>query len=211
MILAAAYHAILAFFFAVFGILLMGVILLQRGKGVGLSGAFGGTGGHTAFGAKTGDFLMWVTVAGAGVLLAFCIILNYIFVPTKPAAPAAAPAPVPGPTSPAPRMPGLPAGPGPSGVPVNPMGPAPMPPASPAPMPGTPSPVRPAPSPSPAPTQAPVSPAPAPAPSSPPGGRTPPAEGSPTPGPVSEAWNAWNVPGTNVSAVAPLAIFGEIA
>jgi protein translocase SecG subunit len=32
------YHTILAFFFAVLAILLMIVILLQRGKGVGLAG-----------------------------------------------------------------------------------------------------------------------------------------------------------------------------
>lgn len=94
MILGAVLHGILAFFFAVLAILLMIVILLQRGRGVGLAGAFGGMGGHTAFGAKTGDFLTWVTVVGAAVLLLFSVFLNYIFVPGKPSlAPAAAPAP----------------------------------------------------------------------------------------------------------------------
>ena len=65
MILALWYHIILAVIFAVLAIVLIGVILLQRGKGVGLAGAFGGAGGHTAFGAKTGDFLTWVTIIGA--------------------------------------------------------------------------------------------------------------------------------------------------
>lgn len=87
MILAAFYHGILAFFFAVVAILLMIVILLQRGKGVGLAGAFGGTGGSSAFGAKTGDFLTWVTVIGAGIFLLFTILLNYVFVPGPPVLP----------------------------------------------------------------------------------------------------------------------------
>jgi preprotein translocase subunit SecG len=94
MILAAVLHGILSFFFAVLAILLMIVILLQRGRGVGLAGAFGGMGGHTAFGAKTGDFLTWVTVVGAAVLLLFSVFLNYVFVPGKPSlAPAAPPVP----------------------------------------------------------------------------------------------------------------------
>lgn len=215
MILAAVYHGILAFLFAIVGILLMGVILLQRGKGVGLSGAFGGTGGHTTFGAKTGDFLMWVTVVGAGLLLAFAIILNYVFVPVQTAARAAAPPATPGPVSPAPGGPGMPAGRGPGGAPAGPMTPAPSrPPAAPLPQPVKPAPVNPAPgvptpaptpTPSPAPTAAPESPAPAP------GGGTPPAGESPNPGPVSEAWNAWHMAGAGGPAVAPLAIFGETA
>ena len=81
MILGAILHGILAFLFAVVAVLLMIVILLQRGKGVGLAGAFGGTGGHAAFGAKTGDVLTWFTVIGAGVLLLFAILLNFVFEP----------------------------------------------------------------------------------------------------------------------------------
>jgi preprotein translocase subunit SecG len=65
----------------------MGVILLQRGRGVGLAGAFGGVGGHTTFGAKTGDFLTWVTVVGAGLFLLLAILLNYVFRPPAPAIP----------------------------------------------------------------------------------------------------------------------------
>ena len=45
------------------------VILLQRGRGGGLAGAFGGAGGSSAFGAKTGDVFTWITVvvaAGSG-------------------------------------------------------------------------------------------------------------------------------------------------
>ena len=73
------------------------VILLQRGKGVGLAGAFGGTGGATAFGAKTGDILTWVTIIGAILLLTFAVILNFVFVEAGPglAAPQAPPAGTP--------------------------------------------------------------------------------------------------------------------
>lgn len=93
MILASLYHGIWAFFFAIVAILLMVVILLQRGKGVGLAGAFGGSGGHAAFGAKTGDFLTWVTIVGAAVMLLFAVVLNYVFVPGGPDLEGAAPPP----------------------------------------------------------------------------------------------------------------------
>ncbi len=60
-------------------VLLIGVILLQKGRGSGLSGAFGGVGGHSAFGSRTGDMFTWVTVVlvalflvtGAGAVLVF--------------------------------------------------------------------------------------------------------------------------------------------
>jgi protein translocase SecG subunit len=96
MILALWYHIILAVIFAVLAIVLIGVILLQRGKGVGLAGAFGGAGGHTAFGAKTGDFLTWVTIIGAVLFLVWAIVLNFWFVPITPAGavpPSGTPAP----------------------------------------------------------------------------------------------------------------------
>jgi len=99
MILAAYYHPILATLFALAAVLLMGVILLQRGKGVGLSGAFGGAGGHTAFGAKTGDVLTWITIIVAVIVLTGAVVLNYVFVPPKLAA---APPPAPAPVAPAP-------------------------------------------------------------------------------------------------------------
>lgn len=95
MILALWYHGILATLFGFAALALIGVILLQRGKGVGLSGAFGGAGGHTAFGAKTGDVLTWITIVGAVVVLGGAVVLNYIFVPYTPfSATAAQPAPV---------------------------------------------------------------------------------------------------------------------
>ena len=107
MMLAAYYHNIFAIFFTVIALVLMVVILLQRGRGVGLAGAFGGAGGHTAFGAKTGDVLTWVTIVAAGVFLLFAVVLNYVFVQGKPglATPPVPTAPGPIPTTPAPGTP----------------------------------------------------------------------------------------------------------
>jgi preprotein translocase subunit SecG len=94
LLVASWYHSILGTLFALMAVVLMGVILLQRGKGVGLSGAFGGAGGHTAFGAKTGDVLTWATIVIAFVMLVFAVILNYVFVPMTPPGPPPAIAPL---------------------------------------------------------------------------------------------------------------------
>ncbi len=40
------------------------VILIQRGKGGGLAGAFGGVGGSSAFGTKAGDVFTRITIGG---------------------------------------------------------------------------------------------------------------------------------------------------
>jgi len=59
--------------------LLVVIVLLQKGRGGGLSGAFGGAGGHSAFGAKTGDFFTWLTVCLAGLFLVVAIVNNFAF------------------------------------------------------------------------------------------------------------------------------------
>lgn len=105
MILAESWwHILLATLFALLALLLMGVILLQRGRGMGLSNAFGGGGAAaTVFGSKTGDFLTWATITLAGLFLLYSVTLNYIFVPPPPdlSPPApAAPMIAPGPNTP---------------------------------------------------------------------------------------------------------------
>ena len=49
-----ALYTILSILFVIVAVLLILVILMQRGRGGGLVGAFGGPGGASAFGAKTG-------------------------------------------------------------------------------------------------------------------------------------------------------------
>ena len=55
-------------------LMLMFIILIQRGKGGGLAGAFGGAGGSSAFGSKAGDTLMKVTLYLAAVWIAVIMI-----------------------------------------------------------------------------------------------------------------------------------------
>ncbi|MEK7756580.1 MAG: preprotein translocase subunit SecG, partial [Planctomycetota bacterium] len=59
--------------------ILMLVILLQKGRGGGFSGAFGGAGGSSAFGAKTGDVFTWITVIVAGVFVVLTVWSNFVF------------------------------------------------------------------------------------------------------------------------------------
>jgi len=55
------------------------VILLQKGRGGGFSGAFGGAGGSSTFGAKTGDVFTWITVVVAGVFVGLTVWSNFVF------------------------------------------------------------------------------------------------------------------------------------
>ncbi len=63
--------------------ILICLILLQKNRGSGLSGAFGGVGGHSAFGTKTGDFLTWLTVGLVSLFLVLCIVGNFVFTPEE--------------------------------------------------------------------------------------------------------------------------------
>jgi preprotein translocase subunit SecG len=61
---------ILMFLSAVFLILL---VLVQRGRGGGLTGALGGMGGQSAFGAKAGDVFTRVTMVTAAIWILLSI------------------------------------------------------------------------------------------------------------------------------------------
>lgn len=61
---------ILMFVVALFLILL---VLVQRGRGGGLTGALGGMGGQSAFGTKAGDMFTRVTMVTAGVWILLCM------------------------------------------------------------------------------------------------------------------------------------------
>ena len=65
----------------VFGILLFTIslflillVLIQRGRGGGLAGAFGGMGGQSAFGTKAGDLFTRVTMVVAAVWILLSIL-----------------------------------------------------------------------------------------------------------------------------------------
>lgn len=59
------------------GVLLIFIILLQRGRGGGLAGALGGAGGQSAFGTKAGDVFTKITVGLAMVWVLFAVINIY--------------------------------------------------------------------------------------------------------------------------------------
>lgn len=72
-------------FFAVLwvlcAIILILLILVQKGKGGGLSAAFGGGMGGGILGSKTGDFLTWFTIVLVGVFLFLSIVLAKFYKP----------------------------------------------------------------------------------------------------------------------------------
>lgn len=53
-------------------VFLVMLVLVQRGRGGGLTGALGGAGGQSAFGTKAGDLFTRITVAVASVWIALC-------------------------------------------------------------------------------------------------------------------------------------------
>lgn len=59
-------------------IFLIFLVLIQRGKGGGLAGAFGGVGGSSAFGSRAGDLFTRVTIGAALVWVLF--IMAHIYV-----------------------------------------------------------------------------------------------------------------------------------
>jgi len=54
------------------------LVLIQKGRGGGLSSAFGGSGGNTAFGAKTGDVLTWATSIVFAIFIILAVVLNLL-------------------------------------------------------------------------------------------------------------------------------------
>ncbi len=69
---------VLMFLIALFLILL---ILVQRGRGGGLSGALGGMGGQSAFGTKAGDLFTRITIVVATVWLLLCMAVILVMNP----------------------------------------------------------------------------------------------------------------------------------
>src|SRR5512133_458316 len=64
--------------FIIISLFLIMLVLIQKGRGGGLSSAFGGMGGNTAFGSKTGDVLTWATSVVFGIFIVLAIVLNLV-------------------------------------------------------------------------------------------------------------------------------------
>ncbi len=62
-------------------VVLVLVVLIQKGRGGGLSSAFGGMAGGV-LGTKTGDFLTWVTVGLVCVFLSLSLVIAKYYKPT---------------------------------------------------------------------------------------------------------------------------------
>lgn len=73
------------FFFGVLltlvSLFLMLLILVQRGKGGGLTGALGGMGGQSAFGARAGDTFTKITTITAIIWITLCMLTIALFNP----------------------------------------------------------------------------------------------------------------------------------
>jgi preprotein translocase subunit SecG len=78
------------------GLFLIGLVLIQRGKGGGLAGAFGGIGGSSAFGSRAGDQFTKVTLITAAVWI-LLIMFMVKMMPRKAASSTAPPPPTPPP------------------------------------------------------------------------------------------------------------------
>ena len=58
----------------ILGIFLILLVLIQRGKGGGLAGAFGGVGGSSPFGSRAGDTFTRITIAVAAIWIVMLMI-----------------------------------------------------------------------------------------------------------------------------------------
>src|SRR5262245_9092755 len=68
------------------GLFLIVLVLIQRGKGGGLAGAFGGAGGSSAFGSRAGDTFTKITIYTAAIwilLIMFMIKMTQDTTPLK--------------------------------------------------------------------------------------------------------------------------------
>lgn len=64
----------LGFLLVFSALFLIALVLIQRGRGGGLAGAFGGAGGQSAFGTKAGDVFTRITVIVAACWILLCIL-----------------------------------------------------------------------------------------------------------------------------------------
>ena len=68
----AFWEVTLATLFVITCVLLVLIVLLQKGRGGGLGAAFGGA-GSSAFGTRTGDVFTWITIILTGLFLLLAV------------------------------------------------------------------------------------------------------------------------------------------
>lgn len=69
---------LLGFGLSLTALFLILLVLIQRGRGGGLAGAFGGMGGQSAFGTKAGDVFTKITVGMAAFWIVLCILATNV-------------------------------------------------------------------------------------------------------------------------------------
>ncbi|MBN2594126.1 MAG: preprotein translocase subunit SecG [Sedimentisphaerales bacterium] len=72
---------VVAVLFVICCVALILIILIQKGRGGGLSGAFGAAMASGILGSKTGDFLTWVTITLVGVFLLLAVVMAKFYKP----------------------------------------------------------------------------------------------------------------------------------
>jgi preprotein translocase subunit SecG len=70
-----------AVLFVLVALVLILVVLMQKGRGGGLSGAFAGGMASGLLGSKTGDFLTWVTIVLVSVFLVLAVVMARFYRP----------------------------------------------------------------------------------------------------------------------------------
>lgn len=71
-----------AVLFVICSLALILIVLMQKGRGGGLSAAFGGGAASGLLGSKTGDFLTWVTIILVGLFLGLAVVMAKFYKPT---------------------------------------------------------------------------------------------------------------------------------
>lgn len=67
----------------ILGLFLIFLILIQKGKGGGLAGAFGGAGGSSAFGSRAGDTFTRITITVAAIWILLIMLMVKIIQPAS--------------------------------------------------------------------------------------------------------------------------------
>ncbi len=98
LILATFLNGLLGVAMFVLSLFLILLILVQRGRGGGLTGALGGPGGQSAFGTKAGDLFTRITSFVALGWIALCAFTMWLLGPNLPTSEATTPAVTAAPT-----------------------------------------------------------------------------------------------------------------